>query len=173
MGFSPRPSFGDAHRGYDPNQPRVPAGNSDGGQWTSTGGSGDLDEVSAAKRRRPGRAPEPQRWPAEMLAIFEALRKRELLNDLFGNKLGVVARLEFNDEEVWGVNSESWGFRSADDSRARRMRSALLEKYPDVMTLENIGHHPNDALFHAETTVLLRAASKNGGTLANLTLEVL
>jgi hypothetical protein len=25
---------------YDPNQPRVPAGNSDGGQWTDTGGSG-------------------------------------------------------------------------------------------------------------------------------------
>lgn len=27
-----------AGRGYDPNQPRVPAGNSDGGQWTNTGG---------------------------------------------------------------------------------------------------------------------------------------
>ncbi len=25
--------------GYDPNQPRVPAGNPDGGQWTDTGGS--------------------------------------------------------------------------------------------------------------------------------------
>jgi hypothetical protein len=25
---------------YDPNQPRVPAGNSDGGQWTDSGGSG-------------------------------------------------------------------------------------------------------------------------------------
>src|SRR5687768_10670232 len=29
------------HRqGYDPNQPRVPAGHSDGGQWTSNGRSG-------------------------------------------------------------------------------------------------------------------------------------
>jgi hypothetical protein len=27
-------------RGYDPNQPRVPAGNSDGGQWTSRPGAG-------------------------------------------------------------------------------------------------------------------------------------
>jgi hypothetical protein len=25
-------------RGYDPNQPRVPAGHSDGGQWTRIGG---------------------------------------------------------------------------------------------------------------------------------------
>jgi hypothetical protein len=28
------------HHGYDPNQPRVPAGHHDGGQWTRTGGSG-------------------------------------------------------------------------------------------------------------------------------------
>jgi SCP1.201-like deaminase len=27
-------------KGYDPNQPRVPAGNPDGGQWTSTGAGG-------------------------------------------------------------------------------------------------------------------------------------
>jgi hypothetical protein len=30
-----------AHKRFDPSQPRVPAGNSDGGQWTSTGGSGE------------------------------------------------------------------------------------------------------------------------------------
>lgn len=29
---------------YDPNQPRVPAGNPDGGQWTSAGSGSDLDE---------------------------------------------------------------------------------------------------------------------------------
>jgi hypothetical protein len=34
-GDGPRP-----HHGYDPNQPRVPAGHSDSGQWTRTGGSG-------------------------------------------------------------------------------------------------------------------------------------
>jgi hypothetical protein len=28
---------GDGHDGFDPNQPRVPAGHSDGGQWTKTG----------------------------------------------------------------------------------------------------------------------------------------
>lgn len=32
-----RPSSSGHH--YDPNQPRVPAGHSDGGQWTSTGGA--------------------------------------------------------------------------------------------------------------------------------------
>jgi hypothetical protein len=35
-----------------------------------------------------------------------------------------------------------------------------------------LGQKPTDAFFHAETTVLLRAARENGGTLAGRTLEV-
>ena len=35
------PSELHARHGFDPNQPRVPAGHSDGGQWTSDGGGGD------------------------------------------------------------------------------------------------------------------------------------
>jgi hypothetical protein len=37
---------------YDPDQPRVPAGNSDGGQWT--GGHGGEATFSAARRVSPG-----------------------------------------------------------------------------------------------------------------------
>ena len=107
-----------------------------------------------------------------MWGIFEALRKRELLNNIFGEKLGVVARLELNGEEVWGVNSESSGFKDKDDSRARRLRAALIEKYPETMDTEDIGRYPNAAVFHAEATVLLRAAAQNGGTLAGQTLTV-
>ncbi|MGA7487240.1 MAG: hypothetical protein WBW74_09945, partial [Xanthobacteraceae bacterium] len=37
----PQPAAGPRpHDGYDPNQPRVPAGHQDGGQWTRTPGSG-------------------------------------------------------------------------------------------------------------------------------------
>jgi hypothetical protein len=53
------------------------------------------------------------------------------------------------------------------------LRDSLLEKYPDVMDIDNIGRRPNDAVFHAEANVLLRAARENGGTLAGVTLEVL
>ena len=38
----PTPNSGNSpgpHHGYDPNQPRVPSGHSDGGQWTKTGSS--------------------------------------------------------------------------------------------------------------------------------------
>src|ERR1041384_2070316 len=41
-------------RKYSPDQPRVPAGNSDGGQWTSGGGSGagrvESTDISAQAR---------------------------------------------------------------------------------------------------------------------------
>jgi hypothetical protein len=43
-----------AHKRFDPSQPRVPSGNSDGGQWTSTGGSreGRVQVAQRAPRRR-------------------------------------------------------------------------------------------------------------------------
>jgi hypothetical protein len=38
IGEAPRPGLGSGHGpGYDRNQPRVPAGHSDGGQWTKMG----------------------------------------------------------------------------------------------------------------------------------------
>jgi hypothetical protein len=46
-----------ARKQYDPNQPRVPAGNPDGGQWTSGGGSGGGPRSEYAQlrpRRLPG-----------------------------------------------------------------------------------------------------------------------
>jgi hypothetical protein len=48
-----------ARHGFDPNQPRVPAGNSDGGQWTSenAGGQNEMQIVSDAtpdNRWKPG-----------------------------------------------------------------------------------------------------------------------
>src|SRR5258705_2926878 len=36
-----------AHHGYDPDQPRVPKGHSDGGQWTDTGGGETTSEISS------------------------------------------------------------------------------------------------------------------------------
>ena len=40
------------------------------------------------------------------------------------------------------------------------------------MKTDNIGWKPNDALYHAETTALLRAAGANGGSLSGRTLEI-
>ena len=46
-----------AIKAFDPNQPRVPAGNPDGGQWTDGGGGGSdaTADVRVAQARRDGR----------------------------------------------------------------------------------------------------------------------
>lgn len=66
--------------GYDPNQPRVPAGHSDGGQWTDTGGSGagsrriDTSEQPLVQQARIDRLIRPiQRGIEAVLALFTAL----------------------------------------------------------------------------------------------------
>lgn len=43
---------------------------------------------------------------------------------------------------------------------------------PDIMATGNVGHKPNDALFHAEANALLRAAEPYGGSLAGRTIEM-
>jgi len=51
------PKLSGTGRGYDPNQPRAAAGNSNGGQWTgaANGGAADLPIHFVARRRSPGR----------------------------------------------------------------------------------------------------------------------
>jgi hypothetical protein len=40
------------------------------------------------------------------------------------------------------------------------------------MQTDNIGQAPNNSLYHAEATILLRAARDNGGSLAGRTITV-
>ena len=157
-------------KAFNPNQPRVPAGNPDGGQWTNGGGS----------RTRFAAADKPRLGPGTMAAIaaevarrvIEAHRSENGLWDLFGRKEGTVTFAAVNGSDVFGSNSTSPTYTSVDYAAATRMRDTLLEKYPGVMETDNIGRRPNDAVFHAESTVLLRAARANGGTLSGQTLEV-
>jgi hypothetical protein len=104
--------------------------------------------------------------------LIDAYRSENFLSDLFGRKDGTVTYANIDGKDIFGSNSTSPTYTSRDDAAARDMREVLLQKYPDLMESDNIGRRPNDALFHAETTILLRAARENGGTLAGRTLEV-
>jgi hypothetical protein len=77
------PRFGS--RGYyDPNQPRVPAGHPDGGQWTETGRSADdnsspsNDELLQLAQFSPNRPPQirPGHPIVTLLSLFAALSAR-------------------------------------------------------------------------------------------------
>jgi hypothetical protein len=212
---------------YSPSQPRVPAGNPRGGQWTdrsggggggigfggfgsgdgegtAESGGGEEDAGSSGGSENPGTptdAPDsdrsegdgtrgyddrlaasdkPSPGRAAMLGIMaraaertiEAYRSGNLLLDLFGSKSGAVAVTTMDDKDIFGSNSTSSTYDDTDRKAATDLRNKLVEKYPTVMSVDNIGYAPNNALFHAETNVLLRTAQANNGTLAGRSLDV-
>jgi hypothetical protein len=155
---------------FDPNQPRAPRGNPDGGQWTD-GGSG---------RARFASSDTPRFGPKSKLAIavelarmaIKLFRDQNLLHNLFGQKEGTVSYTKLDDVAIYGVNSDSPEYKDRDMIAAEQLRGDLIAKYPDDMTKDNVGQMPNNAVFHAETTALLRAARANGGSLAGKSLEI-
>jgi hypothetical protein len=164
--------------GYDPNQPRVPAGNSDGGQWTD-------DDRWAERRARLRNALQlaaselppidPRRWgPYLARKLIEAIHRELASWDLFGHHDpdDVTAAVTMIDgEPVVGTSSEFGDWSAIDRVEARRLRTTIMRRYPHLVR-HNSGQIPLDAFFHAETHLLLRAARKNGGSLAGRTFDV-
>ena len=110
-------------------------------------------------------------------AWINAYRAAQNMPDLFGRSTwpsdrGTVAVTEIDGKLYFGVNSRAPGYMNADENAARSARNEMIKRYPSIMETDNIGEVPNDSLFHAEATVLLRSANDNGGTLADKVLEV-
>jgi hypothetical protein len=222
---------------FDPNQPRVPRGNPDGGQWTPGGGGGgrvrlaqnippeeerdfedgnpaseaelaaieverlelmrrvrEIDptwnpkeslfdpnhiegQIAAARGERDeaeARLRELGQSPEDLAADF-----RQIERDLFGNELlspdhDVVSVCRVDGLPSIGVNSDAPGsaYTPEDFSRAMGMRTVIRQDEPDIGSPHNLGQMPLNALFHAETTSLLRAAKENGGTLEGKEVDV-
>jgi hypothetical protein len=212
---------------YSPTQPRVPAGNPRGGQWTSgneggggfggfggfgsgdgegsaavTDGEGDVgssdgsedvgtsmdapssdrsqgdgtrgydDRLAGSDKPSPGRTAMLGIMARAAEKVVQLYRSENLLLDLFGQRDGAVALTTFDDKNIFGSNSTSPTYTDADREAAKDLRDKLVAKYPDAMRADNVGYTPNNALFHAETNVLLRAAEANGGTLAGKSLDI-
>jgi len=208
---------------YSPSQPRVPAGNPRGGQWSdrneggasfgrigntdaeanaegtdgaedagSSGGSQDTanpeagssqrsegdgtrgydDRLAASDKPSPGRTAMLGIMARAAEGLINAYRSGNLMFDLFGSRSGAVAVTTIDDKNIFGSNSKSPTYTDADFTAATELRDRLVAKYPDAMSAENIGYTPRNALFHAETNVLLRAAEANGGTLAGRSLDI-
>jgi hypothetical protein len=141
-------------------QPRMPRGNSDGGQWTSgSPGEGWLQAALSKGRKR-----------------VELWRLKHARRDLFGRKpdpkKSAVAFTLFEGQPIFGASSKHHKYTNDDRLRANHALEALVKRNPHILKTNDITHFPNNAIRHAEATVLLRAASKNGGTLAGKTLEV-
>jgi hypothetical protein len=89
-----------------------------------------------------------------------------------GEGKSTVAVTWINNREIVGTNSGFHRYSVEDYLTARELRDTLIRETRGIMNPTNIGGYPNDGVFHAETTALLRAAKANGGTLAGKTLEI-
>lgn len=172
---------GPHRRGYDPNQPRVPAGRPHGGEWTDD--ERWRDDRQAHRRSGALQLAAAERPPLNPrdLALFVARRliqaiRRELASwDLFGEldqDRVTVAVTTIDGREVHGTSSKFGDWMAIDHAEARRLRAIIVQKYPHSAQGRTLGQMPLDSLFHAETNVLLRAARENGGNLRGRTLEV-
>jgi hypothetical protein len=136
---------------------------------------GDIATARGEVREAQARLRELAQQPAENL--IEAYRQQQGL-DLLGDPIwsreqNTVATCRVGDVPLIGTNSGSITYTQQDQATAEHWRDALLQGYPTVMNTRRIGGFPNNAVFHAEATCLLRAARANGGTLADQTIEVL
>jgi len=243
-----------AVKAFDPNQPRVPSGNSDGGQWTDGGGSGgtpggntlgdssrddarprvrvaqvrrggrgrgrdagateaqlgirDIREAQAREAIRrvqeiePGWRPQPsahsgsvrgqirqaegeireanarlrelaRQEPSDLMDAFRRQHGLDLFDDpVWSRKQNSVATCQVDDVPYIGVNSQALTYSSRDIFKAEQLRDTLIQDFPRRMNTDNIGRYPNNAVFHAEATCLLRAARANGGTLEGKSIDV-
>ncbi|MEM7303583.1 MAG: hypothetical protein AAF468_21090 [Pseudomonadota bacterium] len=85
---------------------------------------------------------------------------------------GTVSFARIGKELYFGVNSESAAYTNVDSRAAAAMRETLIQSNPETMARANIGWRPNDALYHAEATILFRMAALNGGTLRGRDIEM-
>jgi hypothetical protein len=110
---------------------------------------------------------------------INAYREVHVRRDLFGNRIPLlsehdtVAAAEVDGQVYFGVNSTASTYADADFAAGRSQVNALAPKYPNIMSVDNLGRRPNDSGFHAETTVLTRVARDKGGTLAGRSMTVL
>ena len=96
-------------------------------------------------------------------AWIDAYRTINNAPNLFGEPSwpfdrGTVAVSKIGDQVYFGVNSGAPSYTNTDRNNATTMRDYFVEKYPDIVSTTDLGRYPNDAFYHAESTLLLRAA---------------
>ena len=94
-------------------------------------------------------------------SLLEAYRANKTTPDLFGTgrwdrERNTVAVATSNGQLFFGTNSNAPTYSGRDRAEASRTVDGMLQQFPKFMNRYNIGGEPNNALYHAEATVLLR-----------------
>jgi hypothetical protein len=128
---------GRRRRGYDPNQPRVPKGHPDGGEWT------DDDRwigVQFAAAERPPMGPRGSYAIALEIArrLIDVFRRENGQLELFGDRRGAVTVTTIDGRQIYGSNPDLGAWRSIDRTEADRLRAIIVQKHPELADPDNI-----------------------------------
>ncbi len=158
---------------FNPDQPRDELGRwADGGQ--SAQDASDKVPLAASEGLPPIGPLRAARLAYQVAKrLIDAYRSENLLIGLFGEKPGAVSVTTIDGEHIYGTHRGSHFYDRDDERDWRNLRDILVTKNPELGSSDNLGRYPLNALTHAETNVLLRAARKVGGSLAGRDLEVI
>jgi hypothetical protein len=106
------------------------------------------------------------------LRLINAYRSGNILRDLFGERPGTVAVATIEGEHIFGVSSNLPSYSREDRAEADSLRDRYWAAEHSIPRPGAIGQMPSNAFYHAETTILLRAARRNGGTLSGRSIEI-
>jgi hypothetical protein len=87
-------------RKYDPDEPRVPAGNPDGGQWTSEGGDGDAADAAII--------PDGQQFAEDMSVQSDARETATAIRAHVDTGKNVVIEYQDGSTEIRSGGSRQW-----------------------------------------------------------------
>jgi hypothetical protein len=115
----------------------------------------------------------PTKEPTGLIDAFRRQHGLDMLGDpVWSREQNSVSTCQVDGVPYVGVNSRALTYSDRDNASAEQVRDSLIQNSPRLMNTNNTGGFPNNAVFHAEATCLLRAARANGGTLAGKTIEV-
>jgi hypothetical protein len=158
--------------GFNPNQPRDEQGRwSDGGEASDD--QSDSVQLAASEGRPIGPLGAARLAYQAVKRLIEAYRSDNMLSDLFGQKSGAVSVTTVDGEHIFGTHRGSQLYDRDDERDWRNLRDSIVTKNPRLGSTDHLGRYPLNALTHAETNVLTRAARKLGGSLAGRELEVI
>lgn len=95
-------------RKYSPDQPRVPAGSAEGGQWTDAGGAGETRDGGGDEAERPGKtSPQTSATPDPVRIAADNQRQNKMVRDI-----AVQLRLskDQKDQLHREISSQGYGY---------------------------------------------------------------
>ncbi len=131
----------DRKANFDPNQPREPAGNSDGGQWTNSGGSAGTTRLQTGRASSDAPPPDSGDQPPLRVTIEARPRDESRLDiDQLGDPEEGIPPTLREEPEIPAEKPPTTRARNTIAKTVSRWGLALLRLHPHIRITLTIGH---------------------------------